>query len=64
MNPYKKILMAAMTALLGAILADLDAWKSGGEGVKFDWKIALRRYAKAVAAGILSGAGISATGGN
>lgn len=56
MFDVKKIVAGAVSGLVAAILADLDAWRSGADpdgGMPgFDWRKAGRRYLM----GLLSGA--------
>ncbi len=52
------VIHGAALGLIGAIVADLDAWKSGDPLAPFDWKKAGRRYLYAVLLGASAGAGI------
>ena len=54
----QKIVMAAVSGFLSALIVDLQAWqKSGGQG--FDWKLAFGRWVSGAVAGLLTGLGFT-----
>ena len=55
----RNMIAGAVVGLFGAIVADLDAWKSGEDPAPFDWRKAVRRYVYGALVGASSVGGLT-----
>lgn len=54
----KPIAISAVAGLIAAIKTDVNAWEHSEPGLKFDWKLAFRRWAAGAFFGAVAGAGL------
>jgi hypothetical protein len=55
----KKVIASALAGLLGAVVVDLDKWKTA-DSDHFDWKLAVKRWIQGAVTGAITALGINA----
>ena len=55
----KKVIASALAGFLGAVVVDLDKWKTA-DSDHFDWKLALKRWIQGAVTGAITALGMNA----
>lgn len=55
----KKVIASTLAGFLGAVVVDLDKWKTA-DSDQFDWKLALKRWIQGAVTGAITALGMNA----
>jgi hypothetical protein len=55
----KKVIASTLAGFLGAVVVDLDKWKTA-DSDQFNWKLALKRWVQGAVTGAITALGIGA----
>ena len=55
----KKVIASTLAGFLGAVVVDLDKWKTA-DSDQFNWKLALKRWIQGAVTGAITALGIGA----